>query len=107
MFGRRDYRFTSKSRSDRGVMSVVCGLISLAGLAAAMIRVIRDGGQAVERIGATGFVAFLFCLAGLILGIIALTEKDKFEFFPRLGFALSLLSGIAWGGILYVGFTGL
>ena len=88
-------------------MSSVCGLISLTELAAVVIKVIRDGGQACERMGAAGFVAFLFCLAGLILGAVALAEKDKFEFFPRLGFALSLVSGIAWGGILYVGFFGI
>lgn len=87
-------------------MSSVCGMISLLGLAVSMIIVIRDGGQAVERMGAAGFVAFLFCIAGLILGGIALAEKDKFEFFPRLGFILSLISSIAWGGILYVGFFG-
>ncbi len=104
MLGSREYRFTSKSRSDRGVMSSVCGTISLISLAVTVLKVIRDGGQAAERMGAAGFVSFLFCLAGLILGIISLMEKDKFLFFPRLGFILSLISGIAWGAVLYVGF---
>ena len=53
--------------------------------------------------GAAGFVAFVFCFAGIALGILALLEKDKFEFFPRLGFALSILCAIAWSFVLYAG----
>ena len=107
MFGKRKYLFTSRSRSDRGIMSSVCGGISFVSFIAAMLRVIRDGGQAASRFGAVGFVSCFFCVAGLVLGIMALTEKDKFMFFPRLGFVLSLLSGIAWGGILYAGIAGI
>ncbi len=84
-------------------MSTVCALISTAGFAAVLTRVVKNGGQAGERMGAAGFVAFVFCFAGIALGILALLEKDKFEFFPRLGFALSVLCAIAWSFVLYAG----
>ncbi|MBO4375278.1 MAG: hypothetical protein J5829_09255 [Lachnospiraceae bacterium] len=100
---RREYRFTSKSRSPKGIMSTVCAGISVAGLVAVLAKVIKNGGQAGERMGAAGFVAFVFCFAGLALGILALMEKDKFEFFPRLGFILSVLSAVAWSFVLYAG----
>ncbi|MBR1876036.1 MAG: hypothetical protein IJ805_02890 [Lachnospiraceae bacterium] len=103
MFKRRDYRFTSKSHSGRGIMSVVCGSLSAAGLFATVFNAIKDGGQATERMGAAGFVAFVFCFAGVALGMMALMEKDRFELFPRLGFIVSLLSAIAWGTVLYLG----
>ena len=100
---RREYRFTSKSRSSKGIMSTVCATISAVGFAAVLMKVIKNGGQAGERMGAAGFVAFVFCFAGIALGILALMEKDKFEFFPRLGFALSVLCAIAWSFVLYAG----
>ena len=100
---RREYRFTSKSRSFKGIMSTVCASLSAAGFAAVLTKVIKNGGQAGERMGAAGFVAFVFCFAGIALGILALLEKDKFEFFPRLGFALSILCAIAWSFVLYAG----
>lgn len=106
MFKRREYRFTSKSHSKTGIMSVVCGALSVTGFVIALIKVINDGGQAAERMGAAGFVSFVFCFAGLSLGILALMEKDRFELFPRLGFALSILSAICWGTVLYVGYIG-
>lgn len=107
MFRKRNYIFTSKSRSDRGIMSSVCGIISFVSFIAAMLRVIQDGGQAAGRFGAVGFVSSFFCVAGIVLGIMALTEKDKFMFFPRFGFVVSMLAGIAWGGILYAGIAGI
>lgn len=107
MFKRHNYIFTSKSRSDRGLMSSVCGMISFISFIISMLKVIRDGGQAASRFGAVGFVSCFFCIAGLVLGIMALAEKDKFMFFPRFGFAISLIAGIAWGGILYAGIAGI
>ena len=107
IFKRRNYIFTSKSRSRKGILSSVCGIISLVSFFISMMGVIRDGGQAAGRMGAVGFIACLFCVAGIVLGIMALTEKDKFMFFPRLGFTVSIISGIAWGGILYAGIAGI
>ncbi len=104
MFKRREYRFTSKSHSKTGIMSAVCGALSVTGFVFTLIKVIKDGGQAAERMGAAGFVSFIFCFAGLSLGILALMEQDRFERSPRLGFALSILSAICWGTVLYVGY---
>ena len=86
-------------------MSTVCGLISLISFSITLYMVLKAGGNTGDRLGAVGFVACLFALAGLVLGIISLAEKDTFRFFPRCGFILSLLSIIAWGGIIYAGFS--
>ena len=106
MLRHREYRFTSKSYSSKGIMATVCGSLSVLGLAAVLIKVINDGGQAAERMGAAGFVSFVFSFVGLALGILALMEKDKFEFFPRLGFTISAASAFIWGLILYAGYMG-
>ncbi len=104
MFFKRRYLFTSNSRSEKGIMSTVCGLISLISFSVALYLVLKAGGSTGDRLGAVGFVSCLFSVAGLVLGIISLVEKDTFRFFPRFGFTLSMISIIAWGGIIYAGY---
>ena len=105
MIFRRKYLFTSNSRSEKGIMSTVCGLISIVSFFVTLYLVLKAGGNTGHRLGAVGFVACLFSLAGLILGIISLVERDTFRFFPRCGFIISFLSALAWGGIIYAGFV--
>ena len=103
-FGKRRYMFTSSSQSDKGMMSSVCSALSLAAFAAVLSNLIKTGEDAGSRMGAVGFVSCLFSIAGLVLGIMSLIEKDTYRFFPRLGFILSIITIILWGGILYAGF---
>lgn len=105
MIFKRKYLFTSNSRSDKGIIATVCALISLISFSITLYLVLKAGGNTGDRLGAVGFVACLFAVAGLVLGIISLVEKDTFRFFPRFGFALSVISLIAWGGIIYAGFA--
>ncbi len=104
---KRRYIFTSNSRSDKGIMASVCGLISMVSFILVMMIVLRAGGITGSRLGAVGFVSCLFSVAGIVLGIMSLVERDTFRFFPRLGFTVSLLSGICWGGVIYVGISGI
>ncbi len=103
-FGRRRYLFTSNTRSDKGIMSSVCSTLSFVAFIGVISQVIKAGGSAGSRLGAIGFMSCLFSVAGLVLGIIALLEKDTYRFFPRFGFILSIITIILWGGILYAGF---
>ena len=45
----------------------------------------------------------IFAIIGLILGIMALREADKFKFFGRLGCILNGLALLGISGILYMG----
>ncbi|MCR4908138.1 MAG: DUF6142 family protein [Lachnospiraceae bacterium] len=107
MFFKRNYLFTSNSRSDKGVISSVCGLISVVSFIVTISIVLKAGGNTGSRLGAVGFVACFFSLVGIVLGIMSLVEKDKFRLFPRLGFFSSLLSLLLWGGVICVGAFGL
>ncbi|MCR5778686.1 MAG: DUF6142 family protein [Lachnospiraceae bacterium] len=103
-FGRRRYLFTSSTRSDKGIMASVCSGLSFLAFAMVISEVIKAGGGAGARFGAVGFVSCLFSIAGLVLGIIAVLEKDTYRFFPRFGLILSIITILLWGGILYAGF---
>ncbi len=105
MIFKRRYLFTSNSRSDKGIIASVCGLISFISFSVTLYLVLKAGGNTGHRLGAVGFVACLFAVAGIILGIISLIEKDTFRFFPRFGLIVSIISLLAWGGIVYAGFA--
>lgn len=88
------------------MVSFISGTISFVSFLIVLSIVLKAGGNADARLGAAGFVSGLFSIAGLVIGIVSLIEKDTFRLFPRLGFFLSLFTLILWGGVIYVGFTG-
>ncbi|MCR4745863.1 MAG: DUF6142 family protein [Lachnospiraceae bacterium] len=103
-FGKRRYLFTSSKPSEKGILSSILGGLSLLMFVPVIQSVLKAGGITGSRMGAIGFVSCLFSVAGIAVGVISLMEKDTYRFFPRLGFIVSLLMFIIWGGILYAGF---
>lgn len=100
---RKGYIFTNKRHSDRGIMSVILGVISLASLGAVVFLSYRSGGEAETGFGFTGVLALIFSLVGIVLGILTLRDKNYYRLFPVLGTLLNLaaLAGISL--ILYAG----
>ncbi len=86
--------------------SFIAGAISFLSFFIVIFIVLKSGGNAGSRLGAAGFVSWIFGISGVIIGIVSLIEKETFRFFPRLGTGLSLLMTVLWGGIIYVGITG-
>jgi len=105
MFFKRKYLFTSKKTSYKGIASAISGGISLVSFLVCLSVVLKAGGNADARLGAVGFLSCLFSLAGVITGMVSLSEKETFRLFPWLGTVLSLITLILWGGVIYVGFT--
>lgn len=96
------YVFTSNRHSKKGMMAFVFGMISLISFfLAAGISIAEEAKTA--RMGGAGFFAAIFGMVGLTLGVIALQESDVFPLMPRLGFAVSLIAVLLWGGVVYVG----
>lgn len=107
MFGSRKYLFTSKKTSYKGIASFISGAFSFAAFLLVLSIVAITGGEADARHGAVGIVSFILSISGLVLGIMSICEKDTFRLFPWLGTIISFLTFTIWGGIIYVGFTGL
>ena len=103
MAQRRNYKFTNKKHTEKAVMSTVFGSISVLSLVTVIYLTYTRAGDAPVNYGISGILILLFAVIGLILGIIALRETDKFKFFGRLGCILSGLALLGISGILYVG----
>lgn len=82
---------------------MILAIISLASLGMVVYLAYQDGGNARAGYGFTGFLAALFSLTGLGLGIVTVQNKNYFRIFPVLGILLNLLVLAAVALILYAG----
>lgn len=102
--GRKNsYIFTNKEHSKKGIMSTILGVISLAALAYAIIMSYQRAGDIPLQYGAVAMLVMIFAFAGIILGVIAKSEKDKYYLFTYLGIGLNVLVLAAISIILYAG----
>nr|WP_318684313.1 DUF6142 family protein [uncultured Acetatifactor sp.] len=100
---KKNFIFTNKKHSQKAIMSTILGIISVVSLCAVIYLTYLRDGNAENGYGVTALLAAIFSVAGLILGIIALREKDSYKLFPGLGifFNLAALGGVSL--ILYLG----
>ncbi len=98
---RKDYIFTNKKNSNRALMAVVLGVISLMSLGGVVFLAYQSGGDALVSYGFTGFLAAIYSLVGLLLGIVTVQNKNYYRLLPVLGILLNLLALAAVSLILY------
>ena len=98
------YMFTDNRHPEKGVMSAILGAISVGTLITAVFLTYRNGGQAQTRYAAAAFVAAVFSVVGIVLGIMSRFERDIFKLFPNLGIILNSLSILFVIGVLILGF---
>lgn len=91
---RKGYIFTNKRHSERGIMSVLLAVISLVSLGIVVMKAYQTEGTAPAGSGATGLLALLYSVVGIVLGIVTTRDKGYYRFFPVLG---TVLNGIVIG----------
>jgi hypothetical protein len=91
---RDKYMFTDNRHPEKGIMSAVLGCISVTTYAIAVFFTYNNGGEALLQYAAAAFVAAIFSVVGLVLGIMSRFEKDIFKFFPNVGIILNALTVI-------------
>lgn len=84
-------------------MSSVFGALSLISLVVVLYLSYVNAGDAPTGYGVGGVLILIFAVAGLILGALAVQEKDRYLFFARLGCVLNVLALLGISGILYAG----
>lgn len=103
MIFKKGYIFTDKDHPKKGIMSVILGILSIGTFVTAVYLSYRGGGVSSPRYGAAGVLACVFMLAGLLLGVRALTEKDRFRLFPAMGILFNGIAFLMLSLILYAG----
>ncbi len=97
------YVFTARRHPEKGIMSMILGVVSLVSIGAAVYLSYQNGGSAKPQYGAAVFLVMLYAFAGLALGVVSRMEKDKYYLFPHLGIGLNFLSLALISMILYSG----
>lgn len=100
---KNSFIFTNKSHTQKGIMASILGVISLATLVYAVVMSYRSAGEVPEQYGAAVFLAMLFAFAGVVLGAVSRTERDKYYFFSYLGIVLNVLALGGVSAVLYAG----
>ena len=104
---KRNFIFTNKKHTQRGIMSTILGTISLVSLFVAVYQTYVAKGQAGFNMGLVGFLAMVFALIGIGLGYLGKMEQDRYGLFAYLGLILNVLVLIIISLILYAGAYGL
>jgi len=103
MAKKKNYKFTNKKHSDKAIMSTILGIISLISIVVVIYLTYARDGDATAGYGATGVLATLYSITGLIMGINTAREKELYRLFPWLGIILNVISLIIMGLIVYIG----
>ena len=103
MAKKNSYMFTNKQHTQKGIMSTILGVISLATLVYAVVMSYLKAGDVPRQYGTAALLVTVFAFVGIVLGVVSKTERDKFFFFTYLGIALNVLALAIISVILYAG----
>ncbi len=96
MKGKRNYKFTRKKQSKRGIFAFLLSLLSAASFAVVIFLSFREGGKGSMYLGSAGVTSMVFSMLALILSIISLREENSFKLFPYLATVSSFLMTGIW-----------
>lgn len=103
ILSKNGYIFTDKKNPKWGIMASMLGLIATISLCLVIHLTYLNGGTAPMQYGMVVILAIAYAIAGMVLAIRSLTEKDIFRFFPICGIVLNALAILGGGVILYFG----
>ena len=101
MSQKKNYMFTNRRHSRKAIMSTVFGVLCTVSMVIVIILSYIRSGDIPAGYGFTGLFAAILSLVGMLLGVLALRETDRFKLFGWLGILLNGVSLGAVSGILY------
>ena len=85
------YKFSDKSQTVGGTLSVAMGLLALASLLYGIYVSFKFQGNAGLKVGSLGLLSLMMSFIGTIIGLLSFKEDNKFYTLSKAG---SLLCGI-------------
>lgn len=101
--GFRKYKFTEKTFSKRGIVSLVLALGSIASCVIMLAESFHSAGNLSIYIACFGILAWVGAILALIIGGRSLREQNTFRTFPYLGVGCSVLAVLMWSGLYLAG----
>ncbi|WP_026507521.1 DUF6142 family protein [Butyrivibrio sp. MC2013] len=101
---KRRYIFTDNVHPVKGVMSFILGVVAAATLFVCVRMAYFAGGIASEKLGMALVWAFLYSVAGLVLGIMGERQRNIFRLFPTSGIVICTVDILIMIGMVVAGF---
>lgn len=102
MSQKKNYMFTNRRHSQKAIMSTVFGVLCTVSLVVVICLSYIRNGDVPAGYGYTGVFATVLSLVGLLLGVLAVREPDRFRLFGWLGILFNSASLGMISGILYI-----
>ena len=103
---KRNYKFTEKTQSKRGVCALLLALLSVGVLAGVITASFWSRGDGSIYLGCMGVIALVVALLSFLLALSSLGEENSYKLFPYLSTFVSFLISGAWVALYVVGFYG-
>ena len=103
---KRNYKFTEKTQSKKGILAFVTAILSIAVFIYVIVNSFRHAGAGSMYLGSAGVVSMLFALTAFVLAIQSLKEEASFKLFPYLAVINSTLAAGVWIAVYVAGFWG-
>ena len=100
----RKYKFTEKKHSRLGAAALVFGLAAIAAFVTILAFSAKSAGTLGAYAGILGIVFALLSLSGIIMGIAAARDEDKFHVLPKVAVLVCILALLIWGAVYVLGF---
>ena len=103
MLKSKGFIFTNKKHTEKGIMSTILGVLANITLGMAIYFSYMGGGVSSERYAAAAFLAVIFMIVGIGLGLWSSTETEKFRLFTVVGIFVNI---VAFGMLSLILFAG-
>lgn len=100
-----NYIFRTKKNPQKGIISAILGIISVISVYMSVYLTYMNKGVASMQYGNAVFLAFLYSITGLVLGIMSIREQNIYKLFPVMGLILNFISITICGFILFYGLS--
>ncbi len=100
---KKNYMFSSKKHSLKGIISLLLGMVAVIILIAAIYISYIQKGKTGFYIGIVGLLTIIIAVTGLIIGIRSFFEEDKYYLTSKIGTGINSILLLYWMYIIISG----
>lgn len=100
---RFNIRFTNKSYSHRGIVSLILSFLSLSWMIYAISRTFMLGENSGNVLGGVGTLALVLQIAAIVAAVQAMHEENVFKGMPKIAAAFAVLMLLLWAAVYVLG----
>ncbi len=97
------YKFSNKSHSGKGMLSLGFGIASFVLLLVLIYMASVKAGKGGAYLGTAGLVSLAFSVIGFVIGLTSFLEPNKYKLFSNIGSAFNLVMLLVWASIIMIG----